>query len=50
MSPGGDVVKTGSTLLKIRIHSAFGTNFPMEFGTLDIKDLGRPTGHPLIKT
>ena len=36
MSPGG-VVKTGSTVLKIRKHSAFGPNFPMEFGTLGFK-------------
>ena len=39
---GWTVVKTGWTVLKIGIHSAFGPNSPMEFGTLDFKNLGRP--------
>ena len=38
------MVKTGSTVLKIRIHSAYGPNFP---GILDIKDLGQAySTHP----
>ena len=37
------MVKTGWTVLKIGIHSAFGPNSPMEFGTLDFKNLGWPS-------
>ena len=40
--PGG-VVKTGWTVLKIAIHSAFSPNSPLEFGILDLQNLGRPT-------
>ena len=34
--PGG-MVKTGWPVLKIGRHSAFGPNFPMEFGTLGFR-------------
>ena len=50
--PGG-VVKTGWTMLKIGILSAFCPNFPMEFGSLDLKNLGKPsrqaTGSPPLR-
>ena len=43
------MAKTGWTVLKIGIHSAFGPNSPMEFGTLDFKNLGRPTVQVLVQ-
>ena len=35
------MVKTGWTVLKIGIHSAFGPNSPMEFGILDLEKFGQ---------
>ena len=42
------MVSTSRTMLKIGIHSAFGPNSPMEFGTLDFKNLGSPTRQCLV--
>ena len=42
------MVKSGWTVFKISICSTFGLNSPMEFGTFDFMNLGRPIKHETV--